>query len=145
TLAGNALLGLHLLLRIPRQLGRAQAHGAGALWRAQVRAAYPLAARGLKTRRIVSDGHAVFQLLPRADNDLALILEAVRRSAAPARGAPDPTRNGSGGFGAASNRRDHASRRAIRPSADRSLEPVPGRRRRSQLCRQRQNCPRRAI
>ncbi len=87
--ARAALFGLHLLLRLPRQLGRVQADGPGPVWRADVCRPDPRETHRSEGRRLVPHGHVVLPLLPGAGDDLAEVRPALRRAAAAARGPAD--------------------------------------------------------
>ena len=113
TLVGAAVFRLHLLLRLPGQLGRIQADGPCTLRRAAaMHIADPREADRLDARRIVSPRYVVLQLLPRDDNDFAAVRSALRRAAAQSGKSARATGNGFGGFHPARNRRRCAPRRA---------------------------------
>ncbi len=125
-LAGAAVLGLHLLLRLQGELGRVQADGAGALRRAPVRGRDPGQPDRSQGRRLVPDGPELLQLLPGSDHDLAEVRPAVRRPA-PATGNPaDPARDGPRRLDPEGDRGDHAAGGAARPRRHRHEEPLSG-------------------
>ena len=82
--AGPALLGLHLLYRLPGQQRRIQGDGPGPLRPAGLQGPDPQAPDRPQGRRLVPHGHELLQLLPGADDDLAEVRPALRRAAAEA-------------------------------------------------------------
>ena len=68
-LAGPALLGVHLLLRLQGQQRRIQADGPGPLRPARSTRPDPQAPDRPEARRQLLAGHGLFQLLPGADDD----------------------------------------------------------------------------
>ena len=96
-------------------------------------------------RRLVPHGHVVLQLLPGLDDDVAEVRPALRRPAAEARDADRAARDGHRRVDPTGHRRDHAAHGAPRSRADRDEEPLPRRRRRAQLRRQRTHSARRAV
>ena len=143
--ARPALLRLHLFLRLPRQLGRVQADGPGAIRRAGLRRPDPPKADRPESGRLVPHGHVVLPLLPGIGDDFAEVRAAVRRAAATRRRAVDATGNGHGRLDPAGDRGGHAPRRAALARADGHEKPLPGRRRCPELRRQRANPARRPL
>ena len=141
-LAGPALLGLHLLLRLQGQQRRIQAHGPRPLRPAHLPGRDPGTPRRPQARRQLPARHGLFQLLPGPDDDESSVPRSLRRPAARARIRPDPAAHGP--------RREHPGRHRGRDAPDRpgfarpdgDEEPRPGRRRRPELRGQRPIAPR---
>ena len=137
-LARPALLGVHLLLRVQGQQRRVQADGPGALRRAAVPRPHPRAPHRPARRRLVPDGHGVLQLLPGPDDDLAGVRRALRRPAARSPSAPLTQRE----MDLAASIQAVTEEIVLRCGRHvhrehRHAAPVPRRRRRAQLRRQR--------
>ena len=81
-LAGPALLGVHLLLRLQGQQRRIQADGPGPLRPADLPGPDPRAPDRPQARRQLLAGHGLFQLLPGADDDQPAVPPPLRRPAA---------------------------------------------------------------
>ena len=141
-----ALLGVHLLHRLPGQQRRIQGDGAGPLWRAALQGADSRQDRRSEGRRLVPPEHGVFQLHHRPDDDQRPLRRAVRR-ARPQAGhrAADPVPHGYCRLGSGGDRGDHPAPDAVGGGGIRDPEPVPGRRRGAELRRQRQDSPRRRV
>ena len=92
-LARPPLLGVHLLLRVPGELGRVQADGPRALRRAAVRRPHPRPPRRPARRRLVPHGHELLRLPLGAHDDQPALRRAVRRSAPGAGVGDHPARD----------------------------------------------------
>ncbi len=136
-LAGHALLGLHLLLRIQGQFGRVQIDGPGPLRPAEARRLDPRKADRPEGGRVVPHGHVVLQLLPGPDDDVEEIRPALWRPAAFPRDAVDRARHGHCRLDPGCHRGDHAADGAARSCRDGDETALSGRWRRAQLRRQR--------
>ena len=113
-LARPALQRLHLLHRLPRELGRVQGDGPCPVRRTSIRAADSPAPDPRQRRRLVLDGPVVFQLLRGHDDDEREVPRALRRAAARPGIASHATGHGSGGVGPGRVRRGDAEVRAPR-------------------------------
>ena len=141
-LPGSALFGDHLLHRLQGQLGRIQGHGTRALRRAEVRGPDAQGAGEPAGGRLVHPQPEVLQLSLRAHHDERRVRRAVRRSAPRARNQAHPEGDGPRALGSGGDRGDHDADGTHRPPRDRDGEPLPGRRCRAQLRRQREAAPR---
>ena len=95
-LAGPALFGVHLLLRLQGQQRRIQADGPGPLRAADLPGPDPRAPGRPQARRQLLARHGLFQLLPGADDDRPAVPPPVRRPAAHPRGPPGAAAHGPG-------------------------------------------------
>ena len=86
--------------------------------------------------------HVLFQLLPGADHDGAEVRAPVRRQPAPAGIPADSAGDGSGSVDSVRDRGGHAEDGPPRAAGDGPQRPLPRRRRRSELRRQRSHSPR---
>ena len=95
-LAGPALLGVHVLLRLQGQQRRVQADGAGPVRSATLQGPDPRAPDRPQARRQPLVEHGVLQLLPGPDHDEPALPRPVRRAAAQAGLEPGAAAHGPG-------------------------------------------------
>ena len=136
-LARHAVLGVHLLHRVQGQLRRVQGDGSRPVRRAPLRRPDPRPAGRAARRRLLQARHAVLRLPARADDDERRVRRALRRAGARAGDAGHAARDGPRGVGAGGDGGGGAAHGAPRPPRDRHAQPLPRRRRGSQLRRQR--------
>ena len=98
-----------------------------------------------QTRRLLPSRPFVLRLLCRAAHDQPALRFAVRRRAAPTGRAADTAPHGPRRLGAGDHRRGHGAAGARRRRRHRTGPPVPGRRGRPQLRRQRRHPARRLL
>ncbi|KAJ3054998.1 hypothetical protein HK102_011439, partial [Quaeritorhiza haematococci] len=144
-LVGAALLGLHLLLRLPGQQRRIQVDGPGALRPADLQGRDPRTADGPQARRLVLAGHGLLPVLPGPDDDRRPLPRAVRRAAAVPRIEPRTAPHGPGREHPVGDRGGRPADRPRGGPEDRGEKPRHGRRRGAQLRRQRPAAPRGAL
>ncbi len=145
-LARAALLGIHLLLRLPRELGRVQADGARPVRRADLRRSDPREADRSEGRRLVPHGHVVLQLLPGPDDDVGPKFHDL--FGGPPRRPESPITQREMDLAASIQEvTEEIMLRCARHVQQQTglTQPVPGRRRGAQLRRQRQDPARRAV
>src|SRR5262245_48318769 len=75
-----AVLGIHVLLRLQSEQRRVQAHGTGALRPAEVSRSHYEASHRHQGRRKFLARHALFQVLPGADDDRRAVPRSFRWS-----------------------------------------------------------------
>ena len=133
-LARPALLGVHLLHRLSRQLRRVQADGSRALRRAGLPRPHPRPP-GRPARPTARSGSisSYFDYCRRLADDEPPLRRALRRPAALAGVADHAARDGSGALDPGGDRGDRAPAGAPCPRADRQAQPLPRRRRGAEL------------
>ena len=144
-LAGTALHRLHLLLRVPSQLGRIQTHGTRTLRRTEIHRPHSRTPRRPETRRITQNATRILQLLPGTDDDLVKVPPALRWTTTRPRITTHSETHGHRSQHPGRHRRLHAENGSPCPPGHRNEQTVPRRWSRTQLRGQWPNPPRRTV
>ena len=143
--AGPALFGGDLLHRLQGQLRRIQGDGARPLWRVEIRKTHPGSPHRLEGGWLVPPRPLLFRLLHRLHHDQRTLRKAVRPAGARPRSVADAVPHGRRGLDAGGAGRSRAPDDAQPCETDRIAQPVPRRRCRAQLRRQRKSAARRVF